>query len=264
MQMTMRLLFLVFILLLFSCRYQSPDRHNKAASPARIDTIRINKIITSADTNIKVLTTSIFHEGEIDTNFQRNSWKGLFTKGNKCYLLDTKVSITRAFDPLIDKPGVKTGIDIEAGNKDTTILLISGIALKNIPVKKLTLPKTKILPGEKQDFKYNGILYSLYGTGKKKPVSPGSNDYEVTDYKLFIQATLNSHHYIQLLVSTPFYEGPFHTQIKFVGDIDNDGIPDFIIDTSNYYGSENSTLFLSGPSKGKALYTIVGEVTGTA
>ncbi|MEN0054346.1 MAG: hypothetical protein AAGC65_11785 [Mucilaginibacter sp.] len=165
---------------------------------------------------------------------------------------------------MVDQSGEKTGMLVKVNSPDTSILLISGMPLKNRPVKQLQSFPAIILPGEKKDFKYNDSAYRIYATGQTKVIDSASKNYEVTAYKLFIETTLNHHHYIQLLVDIPSFEGPLHTAIKFVGDIDNDGIPDFIIDTSNYYGSDNSTLFLSQPSKGNVSYTIVGETTGTA
>ena len=264
----MRLLLIsIFVFLLYSCRnssiqYNLASVQSKTTGNVRIDTIRINKILSLNEPRVKILKEGLYHQGEINPNLLHRSWKGLFANDNRNYISDVSVKIVPAFDDMMDEPGKKTGILVKAINEDTSILLISGLPLKNIPVKRLG-SYLQVLPGEKINFKYKNNTYRLYATGEKK-LDSVSKAYNITAYKLFVETTLNRHHYIQLLVDIPAYEGPFHTIIKFIGDIDNDGVPDLIIDTSNYYGGENSTLFLSHPSKTNVLYTIAGGITATA
>jgi hypothetical protein len=257
-----------FLVALSSCQNSQTKNHKKGSAilsnvtAVAIDTIHINKVVRLKNSPIQLLKEGLYHDGETNLGLSKKRWQGLFVNKNNCYLADAKIKTNRSFDGMVDQPGEKTGLLVKVNHKDTCKLLILGIPLRNVPVKRLNLSSVQILPGEKLNFEHNGKSYCLYAKGNKKIID--SLSYDVSAYQLFVETTQNGHHYIQLLVDNPHYEGAFHTSVNFIGDIDNDGVLDFIIDTSNYYGSENATLYLSSPSKSKAVYTIVAEISATA
>ena len=199
---------------------------------------------------LEILTAQLFHDGEVEPKLAKHRWKGLFKTGESYYIADTKLRILRAHDDLMDDTGSNSGLEVKPGIKDTSILLISGLdELKNGNVNSIALTKNQLLPGEQESLVYNDIKYTLYATGIKKSESSNSDFYSVSNYKLFLKAMINGKQYNQLLVSAPTFDDTL-TSIIFAGDIDNDGIIDFIIDTTTEYNSEVPTLYLSKPATG--------------
>jgi hypothetical protein len=191
-----------------------------------------------------------FHDGEVDPQSDTYRWKGIFKTDTGYYLTDTKVILSRTHDEVLDeKESDKTGWMVNSDIKDTAVILISGVDyLNNKSILKVKLPANAPMPGERHLFTYNGIAYTLYATGVKRPERPGGNGYFISKYKLFIKAKLNGQSYNQLLLSITGFDDGF-ANIMFAGDIDGDLIPDFIIDTSYHYNLTRPTLYFSKPAE---------------
>lgn len=206
---------------------------------------------------VKMLQTGyVFHEEEVWSTAHQDKWMGLFKKGNSYYLANTRIQTLKAHDAIVDEDtATKTGWEILVQHDDTCLYLIESVSyLQERSVQSLSLSNTTILPGEEVKVQYNGLTYELSATGKRVK----EDDYfVVSDYRLYITATVNNVSKKQLLVHIPAFEEKM-TNILFVGDIDGDGKLDFIIDTSYHYNLTRPTLYLSKPASDQELVKPVG------
>ena len=200
-----------------------------------------------------ILTESeVSHQDEVDVKYANYDWVGLFKSDSGYFVKQTKVFIRKVPDEMMDDDGW----EVKPSVKDSSILLISGLDyLQPAPVTPARLSSTEIMPGKPQQFTYGNINYTLYATGKIAPVEDDPEN--VVDYQLYLKATVNGINYNQKLVSVPSFDGTM-VNIRFAGDIDGDGRPDFILDTTNHYNSERPTLYLSKPAKNGNLLKVVG------
>lgn len=210
----------------------------------------------------KVLTTGSFHSDEVWDNADKLKWFGLFKSKTGFYISETKLITKKVYDPIEDEnENDKSGWEVQTINKDTSIILLeSSKFLKPCKVQQAILAKDEILPGENLRFKYLGVDYKLYATGVKKKDQYNPEWFDVWDYKLYLSATIKGKQITSLLVAEPNFNDQM-TKLIFTGDIDEDGILDLIIDTSNHYNSTSPTIYLSRPANNEELVKPIGEHT---
>jgi len=204
-----------------------------------------------------ILTAGVSHYDEVDRKYARHKWVGLFKANGHYYVAATNVAITTAHDVILDEETQEnTGWEVSPSVKDSTILLISGLDyIKSGPVIPFKLKSQILMPGNAEHFSYQNIDYTLYATGKN--MATNGDLYNVANYKLYLKATINGVAYNQQLVYISGFDDAMVT-VLFVGDIDGDGRPDLILDTSAHYNMERPTLYLSKPATGKNLLKVVG------
>ncbi|HEY8896683.1 MAG TPA: hypothetical protein VIM79_17790 [Niastella sp.] len=205
-----------------------------------------------------ILTTGLFHDEEVSKADRGRNWYALFQNTNGYYVDTARVVIKRASDSLADEePGKLTGWLVETTNIDTSLLLFSGVnGLNKRQIKEVTLRKKEIQAGESVTYSYNGITYTLFATGTKVQEEPGA-PVTVSNYRLFIKATINGTERTQMLVSARELDDRI-ARIIFAGDIDGDDIPDLIIDTSYHYNATVPTLYLSKPAGSNEVLKMMG------
>jgi hypothetical protein len=205
-----------------------------------------------------ILTTGLFHDEEVSKADRSRNWYALFQNTNGYYVDTARVVIKRASDPLADEePGKLTGWQVETANIDTSLLLFAGVnGLNKRQIKEVTLRKKAIQAGESVTYTYNGITYTLFATGTKVQQEPGV-PVTVSNYRLFIKATINGTERTQMLVAARELDDQI-AGIIFAGDIDGDDIPDLIIDTSNHYNVTAPTLYLSKPAGSNEVLKMMG------
>lgn len=273
----MRILIIFFALLsLVSCGGNGESTTKKSdlneagksnkKNKQKTDTLNVIRVATDYPKDTiypaNILTSGgVFHQDEVDPKSPTYRWKGIFKSDTGYYVSDTKIKLSKDYDAVMDDEGQKTGWTVATNIKDSCILLISGTDyLQNRQIQKIKLGKEQILPGENYQFVYNSVTYTLYATGNKKRESPKSDAFVVSNYKLFLKASVNGQSYNQLLVSISNFDDAM-TTLLFVGDIDGDNIPDMIIDTTNHYDAEVPTLYLSKRAKSGTLLKVMGKHT---
>jgi len=205
-----------------------------------------------------ILTTGDFHEDEVSYEDTARSWYGIFRNSNGYYLDSTRITTKRVEDAVGDEEGQKTGWEVKTKNKDTSLLLIAGVdGLTKRVLKPIAIRKKEILPGESTSFTYNGVVYTLYATGDKKKESATSDYYLVSNYRLYIKATINGAGRTTMLVACRSFDDAM-VEILFAGDLDGDNIPDLILNTSYHYNAIVPTLYLSKPTGDKQLLKVMG------
>lgn len=274
--MKLHLILLILIAAIFGCTHHKANK-NAVTQHLRTKTETLSKKTISSDTLVRytgpddtvpkvvipdgtiqvathnqpvdtinksyLLEAVLLNKDEIEPVEMKLPWKGLFfRKDRTAYIKNTRL----AFEPAqseTDEEGQKTGWQVKCDNKDDGYFLSGINDLAEGPVQRVTLIQTTLYPGEKQEFTYNGVSYTIYARGFKK-------DGDIYNYKLFLLANIKGHYFNQLLASEEHFGDQMHWEadaiisINFVGDIDGDRIPDLIISRSAEF-SGDSYLLLS-------------------
>lgn len=214
-----------------------------------------------------IILTAGFHHGyELRKNEDAYKWFGVFENEKGYYLEETKIKTTKVFDPVNDKSNEKSGVTVETINQDKSVLLISGSGfLSDHKIEQATLASDAIAPGDTFSFNFHGNDYKLYVARGIKIIQDEWQHYDVWNYihyataiKLYLSATKNGQPVTDLLLEKSNFDNE-KINIIFSGDIDGDGFPDLIIDTSGRGNTINETLYLSKPASGNKLLKVVGE-----
>ena len=194
----------------------------------------------------KVLTTGSFHSDEVWETADKEKWIGIFKNKESFYLKETTVKTKRVHDEIVDEnKNEKSGWEVTISNKDSSIILIEALPyLAGGKIKTVALSKKFIYPDETLSLSYLGNQYKLIASGSKKNEQQGPEAFEVYNYKLYLTANINGKETTQLLVAQPDFDDKM-IELLFAGDIDGDGILDFIIDTSRRYNMIIPTVYLS-------------------
>ncbi|MGZ3754132.1 MAG: hypothetical protein ACXVAY_03320 [Mucilaginibacter sp.] len=216
----------------------------------KLDTASKIKIIYNSD----VLNNGVDNVGP---EYSKLSWKGIFYNKGNYYIKPTKTKVSKE-RPSPDEDSSEEPVWIlKCEVKDSCFRLISGADdLLVGPIKRVKA-NDFYYAGQKQEFRYEGVIYTLYTTGTKR----NGNIY---NFKLFLMANVKGQTFNQLLYSlgndVALRNGGDNVDtifISFIGDIDGDKIPDFIIDDGGYaFGS--SSLYLSTPAGNNAILKLVG------
>lgn len=269
--MCCRLLIGCFSLLVISC-----TKHEKTAAPeiatntnpaesqlAISDTVKPDSLYypSELDFAAKLITTGNFHSDEIWERVTDEKWMGLFKSRSGYYIKDTKISAKKVHDAIADLDEADmTGWEINVTDKDSLLVLVSGLELPRQKVTDIRLDKYVVMPGEMVKFKYKAVEYTLSATGDK--ITLERDEVIIKNYRLYLSSTKNDVLVRQLLAAWPHIDDQMIT-ILFVGDIDNDGTPDFLIDTSGHYNATIPTLYLSKSAGTNAIVKPVASHTRT-
>jgi hypothetical protein len=216
-------------------------------------TIQVSENHLNTTSKINLLHISSYNKDDVDPKVAKLNWKGLFYNKEDFYIKSARLKFVQEHSEMDEEEGQKTGWRLESDNKDFNIVLINGPAgLINGPVKKALLSTSLYYVGQKLEFNYYGINYTLYTTGTKRYG-------KIYNYKLFLLANVKGHCFNQQLYSLRpdiALDGggdmSESVEIEFAGDLDGDKIPDFIIERSGYsYG--DTYLYLSKPAGDKAI-----------
>lgn len=221
-------------------------------------------VATDTQQTVSILLPESYHDGEFPAEYERKQWVGIFL-GDRTYLSEqTEVKFERVNDPIMDATEEdKTGWQISVENDQKMCLfLLSGLHLKNENIQHVEIKRDQIFPGDTVKFTFNKTEYLLFASGKKQVDSLSEFYPIIENYSLFIQAKKGNSEITQLLFSNEYFDETM-SYLMFVGDIDQDGIPDLLINTTHHYNVSNPSLFLSSPADENHLYNLVGWITST-
>ncbi|MFD1770282.1 hypothetical protein [Sphingobacterium suaedae] len=179
----------------------------------------------------------------------RGEWLQFYRDGGVYKVDDAEVMMKEGYD---DCAGVKTKI-IESDRNASFLLRIPGVTKKEVPA--ITVPRTHIWPGEHVPFEWAGESYTLQATGKINATQVVTNDagkeevfHDVSDYRLELVLPGGSRY---LLAREDGFNDTF-VRIDFVGDLDGDNKPDFVLNAPRDYEEERVLVILSSTvTKGK-------------
>jgi len=211
---------------------------------------------------VKIIRLETFHSDEIEENYNKKVWFGLFKNNNDYSLAETTVSFKRVNDPIIDENEEgKTGWEVSARAKDSCLILIEKLPyFIDGNISSVKIPEN-IYPEESFKFSYKNVEYTLFATGKKKKEQPDSDWIVVSNYKLYLKTVVDGKEITELLVAKKNFDDQM-IKVIFAGDLDDDNKLDLIIDTASHYNVTSPTLYLSKPAeKGKAIKPVGVFVT---
>ncbi|MDB5248506.1 MAG: hypothetical protein JWQ40_2900 [Segetibacter sp.] len=224
---------------------------NQNVQVTSTESLSHGKVVFPVDSlmKIKLLTTGNFHSDEVWETADKEKWIGIFKNKEGFYLKQTTVKTRRVHDEIVDEnKNEKTGWEVSASNKDSNIILIEALPyLADRKIQTVALSKNFIYPDETLSVSYLGNQYKIFATGSKKKEQQDPEAFEVRNYKLYLTANINGKETTQLLAAQPDFEDKM-IELLFAGDIEGDGILDFIIDTSRHYNMISPTIFLSKPA----------------
>ncbi|MBL7897525.1 MAG: hypothetical protein JNJ99_03235 [Crocinitomicaceae bacterium] len=262
--------------ILFSCAdNQMPSSEMNSQNPQHQQEDTLNNALLSdtitykhpsefilCDTNLiaSLIQTGTFHDGEFIEEFTSKKWTGLF-KGSEGYFLEpAKVEYERVNDAILDDENSKTGWQVSTTNSEMCVALLSGINFKSQKIESVAFQNNILMPGDSISFEFNDAHYTLFATGTSM-TNPYSSDTRIAEnYSLFISAVKNDILITELLFSHDNFDENM-SFIEFIGDIDTDGFPDLIINTTRHYNTSNPTLFLSSPAGKNNLLKVAGWFT---
>ena len=223
-------------------------------------TIQVGEDTVDTASKVKIIYNSdVLNNGvnNVGPEYAKLNWMGIFHNNGSYYLKPTKTKVNKHTPSAAEDPSEESVWLLKCEVKDSCFRLISGVDNLAVgPIKRIKI-NDFYYAGQKQEFNYEGVVYTLYTTGTKR----NGNIY---NFKLFLTANVKGHTFNQLLYSlgsnVALHNGGDEVDtvfISFVGDIDGDKIPDFIIDDGGYaFGS--SRLFLSTPAGNNAILKLVG------
>jgi hypothetical protein len=208
------------------------------------------------------LRGGVFHEDEVTDDLRKGPWFGLFQGPNGWYVGPTDLRLTRVPDPLEDPNRTDQkaaefapGWEVKASVEDPCKLLIRGKKyVKTGPVEAVQFPNLaalQVLPGDTVAVNHGGRTYTLYATGGFR-WQEGVAYPDVWNYKLYVTSTVDGQKRTSLLVAHPRFDETF-VEIHFAGDLDGDGLLDWILDSSNHYNTNVMTWYLSAPAPADGL-----------
>ncbi len=209
----------------------------------------------STPTSAYILSEGLFHGDEVIPEADKEKWIGLFYNNNKFWLAETKVQATKTFDGILDEEGDSTGIKIKILSKDSCAFVLSGIYnLPLKPVQTVQLSKNIFYPNDSVTFDFKNIKYKITTTGERE------GEY-FWNYKIYLTITTGNSNTTQLLLASSTLN--YMAENFFVADINNDGILDFVFDTSLSENMSRPTLYLSQKKGNEYIMKIVAFHTTT-
>ncbi|WP_111599425.1 hypothetical protein [Chitinophaga skermanii] len=240
---------------LFACNTASNVRQTVI-----VDSVSIVDNIPGYDVNqypyVLTLADWTFHEDEFESSWADTPYVGIYKQGKKMYLDTTRIYAHPVRDELRDffRDGhIKSAWRVTASKKEPSIVLMPvTVTMKRGEMEyvDLTEEETQCLPGDSVQFMFHDKKYTLKAQLIAKQLHAEPN------YQLSIHYEKDDEQHTQVLINDFTYEEC--NRIYFAGDIDNDALPDFLINTSNVFNTTVLTLYLSSAAEGKDLLKVMG------
>lgn len=180
-------------------------------------------------------------EAHLVEKLAQKNWYSL-TKNKQIYnLKKAKVSISKGYDQCA---GVETRI-INNDNSENLIAFINSDYITNeLKINKVIDSTLVLLPSQYYNFNIKNTPYTLTASSKTKLIKYKENQNfdEVKDYQLSLINNLTKKRII--LYQQADYVDTI-TEIEFIGDLDGDNQPDFIISSPSFYEESRYIIFLS-------------------
>jgi hypothetical protein len=228
----MKYFYTCLLLSILACKAKLPsDLSHQDSIPTHqkdsvVKTISQSTNEKSFKDSIFILSTGSFHGDEVPENASGKTWLGIFRDEKGYYLKKTKVSITKVMDGLLDEEGEMTGIEVSSSEADP-VFLISG--LFPIHEGRIKDPEGSYIikeAGNKDNFQFE---VSAVKKGRKLSQKIGNGQTEI------------------------------RPDLLWAGDIDRDGLPDFLINLSDHENVSDLTLWLSSKADEDKLIKLVAR-----
>lgn len=191
-----------------------------------------------------ILLPFSYHGDEVPHQMLKASWHTLYKKGNTFFISKEAPSFKYEFDAIVDEgTSDKTGVAVHSSYTDA--MFIGNVSnLKTGELTHITLDTNIIMPGTSHYFKYKGADYRIYASAYKYQ-EQNEGQFSIRNYRVYLERQKDSVTTKQLIVARPYIDHIYYLcMVSFVGDIDGDDIPDFILNVPMENGN-NTILYLS-------------------
>lgn len=222
------------------------QRETVAINPRVTDSVQVSvasdSIVIAAGEGVYLLEPTSYHSDEVTKDQENLPWYGVFKLSDGQFeIRATPIRISRTRDDLVDDEGEDTGWKVKAGEKDTALFLVGGNI--SLTPKKMTgkAPNYRIL--EPDSILTLDQQYRLRASGGSRPYKEW-DEKEVFNYSLEL---IGEGRQQKLLSDYKFIgDGPY---VVWHGYLDDDNIPDLLIDCKLDYNQRILVLFLSSKAE---------------
>ena len=207
-----------------------------------------------------ILNPGTYHQDEIDTNWKKLEWFGLFEgyEGDQMFGIYKRVKLQfkPIHDPIIDNEGEMSGIEITyiADHGDSNLEVYPKLLISSMDIyedKKITfenLIKTSLIPGD--SILINDYIFKAIGDIDENEI--------IRNYELLICGNKEGVYIEDTFLQIEFFDDAISNFI-WIADIDNDNIPDVYMDKTNHYNVSNPALYVSSLAKNDRLLYLLTE-----
>ena len=173
----------------------------------------------------------------------------------------TNFSVQISYDGYCDDWFVVVSTEFSSEKDTWGLFLIRGLQTVENPIKSLVLPDEllAVKAGETFSFDFGGKTYTLRAEGEIDE-NPFWSDYwnTVLNYRLYLSDGTTE----QLLTTVSHFEHTVPT-IRWIGDLDGDGRPDFAISVETWFENSDTEVFLSSEAGEGKLVRFAGRALMT-
>ena len=199
---------------------------------------------SAAETKIQLLQVGAFHGDEVSAK-SGEVWLGLYSTPDNYALIPSIITVETVYDPVVDRPGERTGKVVTVEEGAHPLFLIKGLEVpKRGSVKTLSIEQVILSPGKSLNLKLgsqNECHLTAYGEGDIGPNGFTS----LENYSL----ELSKGQFSQELLAYDSTNGAVPS-LLWVGDLDGDNQLDLLINATPHYAVYSAPmLFLSSMAK---------------
>lgn len=174
----------------------------------------------------------------------KGDWYDFYKDSNQFVLKKSEIDISKVSDDCL-----ATGAESTYMTSLNSIFLIKGLTNKDKQIEGFEPKNMEMIPGESFNFTFKGVEYSLKAScifeDTENQTSTEKDPFKAINYRLYLETSNNK----QLLIVLPRTQNFTFVQTLFIGDLDEDGKPDFIFDVSTFYEEKTLLLYMSSPAK---------------
>ncbi len=199
---------------------------------------------------VKILETKTYHDGELWDDIEEKEWYGLFKEGKKYVLKKTKVMVSTAYDARTQD---STDLTVAAAEGDAVFLMTGLKSLTEGEVTSVPVRYSYSDESYKYPFKINGAAFYINCDVKR--------DANGAYYGGVTYTLMGSKKRMAIKQVITSFDNPVTvpTSVKWIGDIDRDGFPDYIMDLSGRENVSVISLFLSSKAESNQLVKMVAR-----
>lgn len=258
------------LLLLISCREKEnitaaepPTDHQVIAetteTPVKAEAVQvaeepvvldISGLSPEPSTPLKLLMEGTYHKNEVWRGAEEKQWLGLYHEKGQYVLRPATIQVHVVQDPIVDNKGVYSGRQVVAADSNA-IFLLTGLKEYAAEVDTALFSRNTLPANKELTLTFKGKDYHIRSFGDSTQASTGEFSYQHYGWKAI--GTKKGKKIEQLLAEDEGFVDSIYV-LLWAGDLDNDGIPDLLLDLSNHYNVSRYALFLSSKADRGKLY----------